>query len=197
MAEQSNEEKRTSVRAELATRVKIQPVSREEFEESKSVQISGVPAGIPLDEGGLSDGQLGYLLGYLNRIEEKLDQVMQKLDPDACGGETSTYGMARNISGAGVNLILDEAFEEGQLVLISLSVPGFSIGFLQAYGEVVRVEPVTKNNRQTFETSIKFLVISEDEREKLISYAFYMQRQAIRESVLAKERDQEASGNGR
>ena len=71
----------------------------------------------------------------------------------------------------------------------SLSVPGFSIGFLQAYGEVVRVAPFTQNNRQTFETSIKFLVISEDEREKLISYAFCMQRQAIRETVLAKERD--------
>jgi hypothetical protein len=197
MAEQSNEEKRTSVRAELATRVKIQPVSREEFEKSKSVQIGGVSAGIPSGEGGFPEGQLGYLIDHLNRIEEKLDQVMRKLDPDACGGETSTYGMARNISGAGVNLILDEAFEEGQLVLISLSVPGFSIGFLQAYGEVVRVESTTQNNRQTFETSIKFLVISEDEREKLISYAFSMQRQAIRESALAKERDQEASRNGR
>ncbi len=197
MAGQSNEEKRTCVRAELATRVKIQPISREEFEKSKSVQNGGVSAGISPGKGGLSDGQIGPLLDHLGRIEEKLDQVMRKLDPDACSGETSTYGTARNISGAGVNLILEEAFEEGQLVLISLSVPGFSIGFLQAYGEVVRVASFTQNDRQTFETSIKFLAISEDEREKLISYAFCMQRQAIRETVLAKERDQESGGNGR
>ena len=191
MAGQSNEEKRTCVRAELATRVKIQPVSREEFEKSKSVQIGGVPAGTSPGEGGFPDGQLGFLLDHLSRIEEKLDHVMRKLDPDTCSGETSTYGTAQNISGAGVNLILEEAFEAGQLVLISLSVPGFSIGFLQAYGEVVRVRSFMQNNRQVFETSIKFLAISEDEREKLISYAFCMQRQVIRETVLAKERDPE------
>ena len=56
MAGQSNEEKRTCVRAELATRVKIQPVSREEFEKSKSVQIGGVPAGTSPGEGGFPDG---------------------------------------------------------------------------------------------------------------------------------------------
>mgnify|MGYP001820225537 CR=1 FL=1 len=197
MAGQGNQEKRTSVRAELSTRVKIQPVSREEFERSKSSQIGGVPAGVRLNEGSLPDGQMGLLTDHLSRIEEKLDQVLRKLDPDAYGGEASMYGTVRNISAGGANLLLEDAFEPGQLVLISLSVPGFSIGFLQAYGEIIRVKPVVQNNRQRFETSIKFLVISEDEREKLISYAFCVQRQAIRETVLSKERDQESSSNGR
>jgi hypothetical protein len=188
MVEQRDIEKRTSVRVELATRVKVQPISREEFEQSKSVQVGGIPGGILPGEGGLSDEQLGYLIKHLNRIEEKLDQVLRKLDPEACGGDTFTYGTAQNISGAGINLILEDAFKAGQLVSISLSVPGFSIGFLQAYGEIVRVEPAKKKDRQVFETSIKFLVISEEEREKLISYAFRMQRLAIRESALIKER---------
>jgi hypothetical protein len=81
--------------------------------------------------------------------------------------------------------------EVGQLVLISLSVPGFSIGFLQAYGEVVRVSPSGDRGRQSFDTSIKFLIINETEREKLISYAFCKQRQEIRDLTMAKEKKRE------
>jgi len=95
----------------------------------------------------------------------------------------------------GSSSILEDAFQEGQLVLISVSVPGFSIGFLRAYGEVVRVTAVKTKDRQLYETSIKFLIISEDEREKLIAYSFYRQRQVIRKSALARETDQDLLSN--
>ena len=102
-----------------------------------------------------------------------------------------TYGTAQNVSGVGVNLFLNEEMDVGQLVLISLSVPGFSIGFLQAYGEVVRVSLKGDRGQQSFDTSIKFLIINETEREKLISYAFHKQRQAIRSLAMAKEKNRE------
>jgi hypothetical protein len=191
MAERNTEEKRTCVRADLATRVKVQPVSREEFELSKATRIGNVSKGPNTDEGSLSDSRIGYLFDRMNRIEDKLDRILQKLDPENSNEEMTCYGLAQNVSGAGINLILEEAFEEGQLVLITLSVPGFSIGFLQAYGEVVRVLPMHSNERESFETSIKFIIISEEEREKLISYAFRIQRQAIRNSILAKEGNQD------
>jgi c-di-GMP-binding flagellar brake protein YcgR len=184
MAEQDNGEKRTFVRADLATRVKVQPVSREEFEHHKSMRLGGISGGAGADS--LPNEQMGYLFDRLSRIEEKLDRILEKLDPDSCSEEMATYGTAQNISGAGVNLILEEALEAGQLVLISLSVPGFSIGFLQAYGEVVRVAPFEGQNQESFETSVKFLVISEEEREKLIAYAFQRQRQVIRDSASTK-----------
>jgi len=191
MAEQSNEEKRTFVRADLATRVKVQPVSREEFEHHKAMHVGGFSGGIGSNDEGLPEGYMGYLFDRLNRIEEKLDRVLGKLDPDSFTNEETTYGTAQNISGAGVNLMLEDALEDGQLVLISLSVPGFSIGFLQAYGEVVRVVPHDGKRTQLFETSVKFLIISEEEREKLIAYAFQRQRQAIRDSALEKKKAQD------
>lgn len=191
MAEQSNEEKRTFVRADLATRVKVQPVSREEFEHHKAMHVGGFSSGIGSNDGGLPEGHMGYLFDRLNRIEEKLDRVLGKLDPNSFTNEETTYGTAQNISGAGVNLMLEDALEAGQLVLISLSVPGFSIGFLQAYGEVVRVVPHDGKRIQLFETSVKFLIISEEEREKLIAYAFQRQRQAIRDSALEKKKAQD------
>lgn len=195
MSEQNNEEKRTFIRADLATRVKVQPVSREEFEHHKAMRLGGVSSGVSAEPP--PEGDMGYLFDHLNRIEEKLDRVLEKLDPDGSSKEMTSYGTAQNISGAGVNLILEDALETGQLVLISLSVPGFSIGFLQAYGEVVRVAPLDGKERESFETSVKFLVISEEEREKLIAYAFQRQRQAIRDSALAKERAQDLPDNGK
>jgi len=195
MAEKKDEEKRTYVRADLATRVGVQPVSREEFEQHKVILPEGIPGIAPTDEGDLSDNRLGYLAERINRIEEKLDQLLKKLDPDASPGKMISYGTAQDVSGAGIKLILEDAFQEGQLVLISVSVPGFSIGFLRAYGEVVRVTAVKTKDRQLYETSIKFLIISEDEREKLIAYSFYRQRQVIRKSALARETDQDLLSN--
>jgi hypothetical protein len=193
MAEQKNEEKRTYVRAEMSARVKVQPVSREAFEHHKATRGGKLSE---LGPGG-DEGRLGYLSDHLNRIEEKLDRVLEKLDPAGSSGDEAAYGTAQNISGAGVNLILEETFDVGQLVMISLSVPGFSIGFLQTYGEVVRVAPQKGKKRPLFETSIKFLMISEDEREKLIAYAFQRQRQSIRDALRAKERVLGGTDDGR
>jgi len=58
-----------------------------------------------------------------------------------------------------------------------------------AYGEVVRVSPSKEKRKQLFDTSIRFLIIDESEREKLISYAFYKQRQEIRSLAMAKDKN--------
>jgi c-di-GMP-binding flagellar brake protein YcgR len=195
MAEQGNIEKRAYVRAELTTRVKIQPVSRKEFAHYEAMGPGGMPGDVSEAERRLSNSELGYLTDRLNQIEEKLDRVLKKLCPDSNLGETISYGTAKNVSGAGISLILEDAFEEGQIVLLSISVPGVSVGLLHAFGEVVRVVSKKDKNRRAYETSVKFLAIAEDEREALISYAFRRQRQAIRDLTLAKERDQDLPSN--
>ena len=83
MAGQNSEEKRTFVRADLATRVKVQPVSREEFEHHKAMRLGGISGGVSADDGSLPEGKMGYIFDRLSRIEEKLDRVLQKLDPDS------------------------------------------------------------------------------------------------------------------
>lgn len=193
MAEQNGKENRSYVRADLSTRVKVQPVSREEFEHHKAMKGAGLSG----DTHGPDAGRMGFLFDRLNRIEEKLDRILDRLDLDSGAGEPTSYGTAQNISGAGINLLLEDVYDVGQLVLISLSVPGFSIGFLQAYGEVVRVLPQKGKGQPSFDTSIKFLVISEDEREKLIGYAFQRQRQMIRDSLQTKGKAKELPGDGR
>jgi hypothetical protein len=189
MAEQKSDEKREYVRADLTTQVKVQPVSREEFERHKTVQTDSALDDTYPDESNTPDTQFGLLIQRMNRIEEKIDKIFWKLNPESRPDEVATYGTAHNISGAGVSLFLNEEMDVGQLVLVSLSVPGFSIGFLQAYGEVVRVSKADNMGQQSFDTSIKFLIINETEREILISYSFRRQRQEIRNLAMAKEKN--------
>lgn len=191
MTDEKIDEKREYVRADLKTQVKIQPVSREEFDRLKTMQATGLPDDTCPEESDMPNTQFAHLIQRLNRIEDKVDRILCKLDPESRSDEGATYGLALNVSGAGINLLLDKEMEVGRLVLISLSVPGFSIGFLHAYGEVVRVSKIEDAERQSFDTSIKFLIISETEREKLISYAFCRQRQAIRNLAIAKEKNRE------
>ena len=191
MAEQKFNEKREYVRAELTTQVKVQPISRQEFEQIKTTKTGVALDGTCPDESDMSSALFEHLVKRLNRIEEKVDRILDRLDPESRPDDGVKYGTAKDISGVGIKLSLDEEMEAGQLVLISLSVPGFSIGFLQAYGEITRVSPKETMGRQSFDTSIKFLIISETEREKLISYAFFKQRQAIRSLTMAKQNNRE------
>jgi len=130
MAGQKFDERREYVRVGLSTQVRIQPVTRQEFERHKTVQLGGASDDISLGGSDMPNTRLGYLAERLIRIEEKVDRILWKLDPESRPDEAATYGTAQNISGAGVSLSLNESMEVGQLVLISISVPGFSIGFL-------------------------------------------------------------------
>ena len=191
MAGKKFSEKREYVRAELTTQVRIQPVSREEFDRIKTVQTDAAMDNACPDESTMLNAPFGHLLQRLNGIEEKVDRILAKLDPAYGSDDGVRYGTAQNISGVGIKLSLNEEMEVGQLVLISLSVPGFSIGFLQAYGEIIRVAPRGDAGRKSFDTSVKFLIINETEREKLISYAFFKQRQVIRSLAMARENNRE------
>ena len=177
---QNRTEKREYVRVGLAGRVMVKPVSREEYERNR-----GIPDGAAV--GRIQDSDdAGALLGgaledRLMRIEEKLDRILQKLELEAAMEGPVIRGMTRNISGAGVNMALESSLEAGQLVLMSLTLPGFSIGMLHAYGKVVRVTQ-GKEKGAPFSTSVKFLALDEKARDMLISYSFYRQRQEIRQT---------------
>jgi hypothetical protein len=196
MAQTKIHEKREYHRVDLSSRVMVKPVSREEFERNKGAGPDTSAVSLPLTESGVPEGRLndiprGALAERLTQIEAKLDRILRKLDPEVDSCESTACGSARNISGAGINLTLEDPLEVGQLVLISLSVPGFSIGFLHAYGEVVHVVPCKAKGRSSFDTGIKFMYISDKERDVLVSYTFQKQREEIRGRITAKERDRE------
>jgi PilZ domain-containing protein len=178
---QDTRERREYVRATLATQVKIKSIEESEFDRIKGANIEeALPLKLTTEDSENGASLSGPLLQWLIHIDEKLNRILQKLEPDTEDAEAVCVGNARNISGVGLNLALDSPMPIGQKILISFPLPGLSASPFQAYGEVVRVRQKDENGEKVFEIGVKFIIINEVEREKLIAYSFCEQRKVIR-----------------
>ena len=188
MSDQTSEEKREFVRAPLNIDARVKPLDKEDLDRKHHMRSAfsslPLPGGSSEDSDriGTQDTVISYLMEFMFQINEKLDMVI-----DLLGGEKSiqnTIGVQEtvNISGSGVSLIVSTAVEVGLLLDISLFIPNFPLGVFNAQGEVIRVEPKRGDNSGLFEIGIKFLNMSDEERERLIAFTFHQQRQTIRDT---------------
>lgn len=182
---QHTTERREYVRATLVTQVNIEPIEDAEFERIKAIKM-GPESPIQSADEGLGDNESlsGPVLQWLIHIDEKLNRILQRLSTESEDVEAVCVGEARNISGVGLNLVLSKSMPIRQKVLLSFLLPGFSASPFQAYGDIVRVTPKDKDGEKIFEVAVKFIIIDETEREKLIAYAFCQQRRAIRNAAI-------------
>ncbi len=79
--------------------------------------------------------------------------------------------ITKNISGGGAKLAVKEPLDPGARVELAVELP--DTGSLQAFGEVVRVEHDEK--RDFYIVAVKFVEVSERERDKIIKYIFRRQ----------------------
>lgn len=122
------------------------------------------------------------LARHLLRIDEKLDRIIERIGcqcPDISGPRVVD---TVNISGSGIGLVLTEAIDIGQVLEISVNLPGFPLGVFEAYGEVVRVTAKKGKDKGLFDVALKFLYINDEDREQLIACSFAAQRKVIRET---------------
>ncbi|MBW2366692.1 MAG: PilZ domain-containing protein [Deltaproteobacteria bacterium] len=188
MTQKDSDERREYVRAVLSTSVRVKPITREEFDQITAIQTAADrtdPVALVRSESADSttDRNLIYLTEWLIKIDDKLNRILQKLDGEQQESDVAVVGETKDVSGAGVSLLISEPWEVGQLVQVTLNMPGYSMGPLKAYGEISRVTPTMKDDETVYEIAVDFKFISESEREKLIAYSFYQQRKAIREAL--------------
>jgi hypothetical protein len=179
-------EKREFVRVLISTNAKIARIDSKQLDKLRGAghtMVKGNPEYAPLLEPG-SDAGLSQWANqfaeYLFRIDEKLDRILEKLACEYPGVSPVDDATIRDISGSGLCLVLSELIETGQLLQISMSLPGFPLNSFQAYGEVVRISPRKGKDDGLFDVAVKFLNMSESDREQLIAYSFSAQRKAIR-----------------
>lgn len=177
--------KRNNFRALIAAKAKVTLIDSDEFEEvvssdkMKTTDFS-LSTGEPKN-----DLMLSSLTDFLVQIDEKLDRILNKLE----GKNTSPVEkdlevkQTVDISGSGVSLVLSESVEIGQILLVTIKLPGFLFGRFEAYGEVVRVLPEDEKGQLVYNAGIKFLNLKEEEKERLISYTFSQHRKHIRAST--------------
>jgi hypothetical protein len=186
MANKVSREKREYVRALISTNVKIARIDPNRLEKLSGLS-EAMPAGNPENAQApeaVTEEDLprwvNQFAQYLLRIDEKLDRILEKLECEPSEVSQFVDATIRDISGSGMGLVVPEAVEIGQLLQICMSLPGFPLNSFQAYGKVVRISPHRGKDKGLFHAAVKFLHMSDTDRERLIAYSFSAQRKAIR-----------------
>ncbi len=188
MPDQIKKEKREFVRTPLKIDARVKPIEKEELDRKHHLKSALSYAPLPKtpstdsDRSDAQDTTLSYLMEYMFQINEKVDKVI-----DLLGGGSSDLNPIKvqetvNISGSGVSLAVSSPVEVGLLLDITLFISDFPFGMFNVQGEVIRVEPKRGDETGYHEIGIKFLNLSDKERERLIAYTFRQQRRTIRDT---------------
>ena len=186
MVAKDQKEKRDYVRAVISIRAKVKLIDPDEFDEIRNRKnlISTVlsecePGGARSTDAPTTQG-LFSLFTYMMQMDEKLDRILTKLEGEQVEESRFLTVDTKDISGSGVSMMFPDSIEIGQLVYITMIIPNVAAGFFNMCGEVVRSRQATVDGKTMFDTGIKFIDITEDERERLIACSFSQQRESIR-----------------
>jgi len=120
------------------------------------------------------------LIPMLLSLDKKLDMIISLLDEK---GEKQKMLQKKtikvNIGGMGLRFPAEEQFKKGDILELKMGFPLVPPVNILALGEVVRTEK-EQGEEQLFQTAIKFAVIDEEDRERIIRYIFQRQRESIR-----------------
>ncbi len=86
--------------------------------------------------------------------------------------------ISKNISGCGISIVVAEPMEPGSLVDLELRLPGKPQRSLLC--KVARCERIPGFEEIKYETGLEFTLISREERNEIIQYAFRQQRKLLR-----------------
>ncbi len=187
MTDAKDKEKREFVRSTICTRARAVPLTARQYEKIRAMKATIPP--LPTNLAHLANEQrwdranafLYYFAAHLNQIDEKLDRVLRLLDDKAVSKDFVDVVETEDISGSGASLKITGNVAEGQLLQIALELPGFPLGLFKVCAKVVRISPHPESDRHSL-VGVKFLDITERERELLISCTFSQQREIIRQA---------------
>jgi len=115
-------------------------------------------------------------------MDEKLDPILTKLSKEEVDrGLLAKQGIGINISGSGMNMVVEEPVEPGQIIQTHFVLSRIPLVFIDAFGEVLRVTPADENGTVTYNLGIEFLDLKPSDRERIITCVFKRQRKSIRE----------------
>ncbi|MCF8067805.1 MAG: PilZ domain-containing protein [Desulfobacterales bacterium] len=182
MADKTGDEKRKFVRALSPAQVKVKVVDREEIDHLRGTKSILLSPFVEEDfEGRQTSGLFSsHQMEFLMEIDNKLDKIINLLEKKETDGVYLNVIQALDVSGSGMGLIVSEKVEEGRFLSIALKIPGILMGKLNLYGEVVRIVPCEDIGKPAFDLGVRFIDLTEEEREWLIAYSFSQQRKAIR-----------------
>jgi hypothetical protein len=179
-------ERRSFVREDFYFQVRFRKVPKEEYER---VRKTSNPKGslhkkkliINVADTDNKNSNLDVsLINFLLQINEKLDRMIAMLSRDEVEQVGLAQGTGVNISGSGMNLVVDKLVEAEQIIHANFLLSKFPLFDVDVFGKVIRVTPIIEDGKTAYQLGIKFLDIDPDDREKIIAWVFQKQREAIR-----------------
>ena len=184
-----SDENRSYVRGDILFKVKFTLFTREEYENllrsnAKHYSLSGYPHEQVFpdpDDPGVSIPD-DNLINFLIQMDEKLDKILLLLSKGEAKKESFEEGMGVNISGSGMNMIVNKPVETGQIIHAKFFLSKAPFLFMEVFGEVVRAIRLEENGDKNYQLGIEFLNLNEHDRDRIITAVFQYQRQTIRKN---------------
>lgn len=182
-------ERRAYVRGRFPFKVKFRLLTPDEYQatkqskkefahpdEEESSSITEV------DRVDTETGLNASLIEFLLQMDEKLDHILSVVSEDKVGRDLlPKQGTGMNVSGSGMNMLVGEPLEVGQIIHAHFVLSRIPLVFINTLGEVNRVTPVDENATTRFNLGIEFVDLKPIDRERIIACVFQRERKSIRE----------------
>ena len=180
-------ERRSYVRGNFSFKIKFKIMTSDEYE-GLVRSYETIPPYFQKETGiDLADKKNGVdtavdpsLVNYLALIDEKLDLILEILAKDSEIEGLFNQGIGMNISGSGMNIMVDRPVESGQIIHSKFYLSKTPLVFMDIFGEVVRSTKVDECGKTMYSLGIKFLDISVNDQERIITSVFQRQRGVLR-----------------
>jgi hypothetical protein len=180
-------ERRSYVRGNFSFKIKFKTMTFDEYEGLVRSDEAICPP-VLIDPGiDIADKKIGAdtandpsLVNCLALINEKLDLILELLEKDNKIDGLFQQGIGMNISGSGMNIVVDRPLETGQIIHSKFYLSKIPIVFMDIFGEVVHSVKVDECGKAMYSLGIKFLDISVNDRERIIASVFQRQRGVLR-----------------
>lgn len=182
-------ERRSYVRGEFPFKVRYTLLTPDEYQKLTET-INHIPyteetIGSEIADKNTRDAEMSlnpYLIDFLLKIDEKLDLILSRLSPE----DTETHylakqGMGTNISGAGMNMVISEPAQPGQIIHTGFVLSKAPLVYLDLFGEILWVTPSADNDGKAFNLGIEFLDLKPADQERIIACVFQRQRKSLRQ----------------
>jgi hypothetical protein len=180
-------ERRSFVRGNFSFKVKFRTMTPTEYDEldrpndTISPQFQLTP-GIDITDKKIdADTAIDpTLISCLTLINEKLDLILELLDKDNENDTLFNNGLGMNISGSGMNIIVDRPLETGQIIHTKFYLSKIPLVYMEIFGEVIHSTKVNECGKTQYSLGIKFLDLSVNDQERIIASVFQRQRKVLR-----------------
>ena len=116
------------------------------------------------------------MLSVLRWLDFKLDLILHHLRSREVDEHFKYSALTTDISGSGLALDSVEGIKAGEVIMLFISLPESPSRAIFALGEVVRIESGTESPSSS---AVKFVEISEGDRERIIRFSFSQQRREL------------------